>query len=246
MAKKLIIQCGYDEVGWKPLAKFLNALDRGEDINQFQNTEGHIKNDLPSIPSIGWYIKHIQALSKRYTYLYARLWAQERLFTLRSIQTAIQNTHPDYLSKERIRRTTSDPRPLLELCGDFGNAAYENRLDKIFGLHGLSSSCCKDSIPVDYSLSWSKVCAIMVHHYTGDHQMSISALQKFHRALGIRSSEVASNRELLSLEGSNEIKGIRGNIIGRITDTLSQTGKLSSLTPISPLISAFPVSPKPK
>lgn len=59
--------------------------------------------------------------------------------------------------------------PLLELCSKYGDAKCEDIRDKVFGLHTLADTCCRDAVLVDYSLPWYKICGTVLHHHMLKH-----------------------------------------------------------------------------
>lgn len=61
-------------------------------------------------------------------------------------------------------------RPLLELLRIYHGAGCTEIRDKLFGLYGFTESCCRDSVPADYSRSIKDLCNdVLVHHFTSKH-----------------------------------------------------------------------------
>jgi hypothetical protein len=67
----------------------------------------------------------------------------------------LPDTLPAKLSQRRGATRTSDDTgaTLLDLMAIFLDAACKDEKDKVFGLLSLSESCCRDSMPVEYSRS---------------------------------------------------------------------------------------------
>jgi hypothetical protein len=115
----------------------------------------------------------------------------------RNVTRSITGSNARSLSlewRERRQRegnpTKNSGRPLLHLCTSFGGGKCENILDKVFALHGLALPCCRDAIPVDYTLSWLEICTSMLEHYTfkhagEDYTLAVNGIQAFHQTLAI-------------------------------------------------------------
>jgi hypothetical protein len=56
------------------------------------------------------------------------------------------------------------PQPLFKLYAENIAAECHDPRDRIFGLHSLASACCKEVIPVNYSLSFGEVLRTLVRH----------------------------------------------------------------------------------
>jgi hypothetical protein len=121
----------------------------------------------------------------------------------------IRRSIPARLVRQRIdkqRRSKGllqlDESPLHDLCLRFVEAKCEDNRDKIFGLLGIGAKCCRDAIPVDYSLAAYQICGeVLKHHFLahvydkhalslrkGSEAISTSIIptsQIFHRALEI-------------------------------------------------------------
>jgi hypothetical protein len=61
-------------------------------------------------------------------------------------------------------RTEPVSEPLFRLFSEYKTAECEDQRDKIFGLHSLANSCCKEAVQVNYSLKWQVTLANLVHH----------------------------------------------------------------------------------
>jgi len=78
----------------------------------------------------------------------------------------------DWKSKDRqpfsLGKGAYAPRPLIELCAEYGGAKCENQLDKVFGLLGITLSCCVGAVPVDYHLSLTEISQkVLLHQFKG-------------------------------------------------------------------------------
>ncbi|KAH8761463.1 heterokaryon incompatibility protein-domain-containing protein, partial [Hyaloscypha sp. PMI_1271] len=58
------------------------------------------------------------------------------------------------------------PQPLFNLYAEYKAAECHDPRDRIFGLRSLASACCKEEIPVNYSLSWGEVLRTLIRHQT--------------------------------------------------------------------------------
>jgi len=45
----------------------------------------------------------------------------------------------------------------------FGKMDCQDRRDKVFGLHGLSTHCCQAAVGVNYKLSMTEICTKVLH-----------------------------------------------------------------------------------
>jgi hypothetical protein len=77
-----------------------------------------------------------------------------RNWNYRFILELPDNTLPAKLFQRRGEARMSDgTAPLLDLMAIFLHAACKDEKNKVFGLLSLSNSCCRDSMPVEYSRS---------------------------------------------------------------------------------------------
>jgi hypothetical protein len=90
---------------------------------------------------------------------------------------------------EESSLTGSARRSIYQLCSIYGRAECEDQRDKIFGLLGITSSCCSRAIQVDYSAPLSELAQAALLHHIYDHQdCSLKTLESsivFHGYLGI-------------------------------------------------------------
>jgi len=82
------------------------------------------------------------------------------------------------LVRERDARNTtgaSYTRLLLALCLDYKWSACEDLRDRVFGFHSLATKCCREAVPVDYSLHISEISWRLVEHHEQEHHLPYAA-----------------------------------------------------------------------
>jgi hypothetical protein len=96
---------------------------------------------------------------------------------------------PRFVGEEESHLTGNVPRSIFQLCSIYGKARCEDQRDKIFGLLGITSSCCSRAIQVDYSAPLSELAQVVLLHHICDHQdgslMTLESFIDFHHFLGI-------------------------------------------------------------
>jgi hypothetical protein len=141
MARDFIIQCGRDTCSRFSFCSFLDAIEDGVD-----------KRQTDALKSWGRVKKHVSRLQET---IPARLVRQRRRADARAL-------FKDYGSRPV-------PQRWFKLYEDYKTAKCEDPWDKIFGLQTLAYDCCKQEIPVDYSLSWQQVLGNLVRHQISQH-----------------------------------------------------------------------------
>lgn len=58
---------------------------------------------------------------------------------------------------------------LFDLCSRYAEAKCEDPRDKIFGLLGIAAECCREAVPVNYSLSKYEIYGLVIQHHCLDH-----------------------------------------------------------------------------
>ena len=114
--------------------------------------------------------------------------------------------------QEAMSQNRKIDRNLHDLCLRYAEANCQDQRDKVFGLLGFAEDCCKEAVPVDYSLSLYEICGrVLQHHFlmhvydegeqsttkelSGSHLdgrtpgLIILTSQIFHRRLGITTSQ---------------------------------------------------------
>jgi hypothetical protein len=87
---------------------------------------------------------------------------------------------------------SSEPslRALFKLFSDYDEAVCEDKRDNILGLRSLTFTCCKEAVPVDYSLRWPILLDNLVRHQIAHHysipksatsESMVGMFQKFYR-----------------------------------------------------------------
>jgi hypothetical protein len=90
-----------------------------------------------------------------------------RLFRLRRLRATQSPDRLDFkLLKTLFGSALTAPLqvPLFVLFSEFSESECEDQRDKIYGLHGLASSCCRAAIPIDYSLPWPIILTRLIRH----------------------------------------------------------------------------------
>jgi hypothetical protein len=95
--------------------------------------------------------------------------------------------------------TGSEPRAIIHLSSQYGSAGCEDRRDKIFGLLGVSSLCCREAVHVDYSSSFGDITQkALIHHISSPpgthkrHHTQGDVIQLFHEQLKITPNDCQS------------------------------------------------------
>ena len=100
-----------------------------------------------------------------------KVWeVQERLIVLRAIfsSTPVRLLLRRDMGKNvKLRRSRPGPVPLESLYvlfEDYNRAQCEDPRDRILGLRSLAYDCCKEAIPVQYSLGWEGTLWNLIRH----------------------------------------------------------------------------------
>ena len=90
---------------------------------------------------------------------------------IKAMATEIRKTMPARLYREwRARqRNQMSECYLYDLCLRYLEAKCTDPRDKIFGLLSFAAGCCKEAVPVDYSLSRYEICGLVLLHHTLAH-----------------------------------------------------------------------------
>jgi len=95
--------------------------------------------------------------------------------------------------------TGSEPRAIIYLSSQYGSAGCEDRRDKIFGLLGVSSLCCREAVHVDYSSSFEDITQkALIHHISSPpgthkrHHAQGDVIHLFHEQLKITPDDCRS------------------------------------------------------
>jgi hypothetical protein len=124
-------------------------------------------------------------------------------------------------------------RPLLDIFSEYQRTECADRRDKVFGLRTFAPRCCKEAVPVDYSLSMTEIVGQLCQHHLDAHSVlgtkrsvgkesTISESQSLHQKLAIASTDCeksfpwAVTGELLS-KFSPDMHVAQSAIRGRIS-----------------------------
>jgi hypothetical protein len=102
------------------------------------------------------------------------------------------------------------PRLLVDLCKEFRYSKCEDRRDKVFGLRAFALDCCKDAVPVDYTISLAEISWILLFHTAFKHTHGIwmvSYAQKVFRALGVTKQDLEDPTPFLRNKSPTEEAG---------------------------------------
>lgn len=91
--------------------------------------------------------------------------------TTKAMATEIRKTMPArYYRQWRDRRQGQlEDSNLHDLCLRYSEAKCEDPRDKIYGLLSFAAKCCKEAVPVDYTLSRYEVCGLVLRHHATVH-----------------------------------------------------------------------------
>jgi hypothetical protein len=82
---------------------------------------------------------------------------------------------------------------LAELCKAFGSSKCEDRRDRVFGLRALALGCCRDAVPVDYTISLAEISWTLLFHNASKHshgKWEVSPAQQVLQALGVTKQDL--------------------------------------------------------
>lgn len=156
LPRKVMLLCGKDMIDLQDLAFYLLRLGHGHIFcnSQFLTTP---------TDEILW------ANNQPHNTLIPLLSQKDQR---RFVQAVVEYRESSAFSimNERIKRSFDD-RPLLSLSLHYGKSTCEDLRDRVFGLHGIASECCKNAIPVDYSLSVPELSDLLVEHQKTAHEL---------------------------------------------------------------------------
>lgn len=215
---------------------------------------------------IEWISSHMKDFQdgRQSTSLQARYQIMERIDSSFPARLFLRQTSPDkmYSILRGYNIANSNARPLFSLFVDYGHAECEDQRDRIFGILGLATPCCRAAIPVDYSLCWSKILGRLVEHQilnhhsiprsfkSHDHAWTVSQLRTFYldaaRSPSLRRPSMETIDELetfvKSFENWREDQEIQvaGHLRGRVlyispaltTDFSQECQPLPTLSPM--------------
>jgi hypothetical protein len=168
MARDYMLQCGNNTCTKFRLCYFLDAI-------------GHILN-YPSAKSI---------LSRERAEIARRI---SQTIPARLVQQRARGRGGSGSTFGKDHISEPVPQPLFKLYSENKAAECHDPRDRIFGLHSLASACCKEMIPVNYSLSWGEVLGTLVRHQASHSsiapkgswktpQSTVKEFQEFYRTL---------------------------------------------------------------
>ena len=158
LATDVLIQCGNDHCNWEDFSSCVRKFMAGG-IRQIGTVSGSMTNSgrLPQFID-----EYMEDDERPYP---------EVIYDLRD-----STVHR--LIRERDARNTtgaSYPRLLLALCLDYKWSACEDLRDRVFGFHNFATKCCREAVPVDYSLHISEISGRLVEHHEQEHHLPNAA-----------------------------------------------------------------------
>jgi hypothetical protein len=138
MARDYVLQCGNNTCTRFRLCYFLDAI-------------GHILKYPPTKSVLS---KERAEIARRITQTIPARLIQQRAMGLKDTSSTFSKDH----TSER------EPQPLFNLYTENNSAECQDPRDRVFGLHSLASTCCKEVIPVNYSLSLGEVLRTLLRH----------------------------------------------------------------------------------
>jgi hypothetical protein len=150
MARDFVIQCGQDTCSQLLLCSFLDAI---EYIMGERHTEYLLSGATPQSEASRIH----QTIPARLVRQRRGTDASEDMFKFHGYKPILQ--------------------PWFKLYKDYKAANCEDQRDRIFGLHSMASDCCKQDIPVDYSLSWQQILGNLVRHQVSQHIIAPKSLK---------------------------------------------------------------------
>ena len=155
----------------------------------------------------------------------------------RYLADEISGSLPGQFFNDRIERATKGraSSPLLELCSKYGDAKCEDIRDKVFGLHTLANTCCRDTVLVEYSLPWYQICGTVLHHHMREHTPKdpsylINISQEFHGKMRM-SDVVPPKRKELEPDAETVPESRYGKLYIEAVGYFR--GHISSISPLS-------------
>lgn len=155
MARNLVLQCGKSSCTWLRLAWLFGAL---LNFNKTYRLDAHALHGRDET------IKAIQ----------------------RTIPTSLV-LQRQYQNDNHLGALKYKPYlcPLLGLFEEFGEAECHDLRDRIFGLQSMAELCCREAVPVDYSLTWADIYEKLLEHYILHHEMKTPRLFRNWSEVGI-------------------------------------------------------------
>lgn len=111
-----------------------------------------------------------------------------------------------------------DPNtPLLSLMQTYRDAKCADIRDKLFGLHSIALSCCRKSVPIDYTRSTYNLCGMILahhfYHHSKDGATIVSQSEDLHRRLRGQTLESTAECPHFDREETNFIE-VAGRLRG--------------------------------
>ena len=99
----------------------------------------------------------------------------------------------------RRSRRLPQLQELAGLCNTFGSSKCEDRHDKVFGLRALALRCCRDAVPVDYTISLAEISWKLLFHDASKHnyhrgKWDVTLAQEILLALSVTKQELETPR----------------------------------------------------
>ena len=177
LAKSISLHLGDDSCNWNDLAFFIRQLEERVVVRAVGRDENQ-----PNEISI------MQAMLERIQ---------------RSVPARLIHERDEIKSKILTINDSSAGigfRPLLDIFLEYQRAECADKRDKVFGLHTLAPRCCKEAVPVDYSLSMTEIVAQLCQHHLDAHSVlgsersvgqrsTIGESQRLHQKLAIASTD---------------------------------------------------------
>jgi len=145
LAEKVLIYCGDDQLTWPCLRVFF------EHVYQHSRYGTGVHLELGALRTMCSEIRKTMPT---------------RLCHQRSTRLCQQRS---YKAKEKCDKGIKEESNMYDLCLRYAESLCEDPRDKVYGLLGFAAGCCKFAIPVDYSLSMSQVCGLVLEHYCTSH-----------------------------------------------------------------------------
>ncbi|KAG4442033.1 hypothetical protein IFR05_002501 [Cadophora sp. M221] len=165
---------------------------------------GHLQLEWPSLHHVGITIRINQSIGEfDYSDKNSVDALRKSIYDCMAFPLCLNETRRCRRSEDRNTVVEKDPPSLFDLCIKHGQAECEDPRDKVYGLQSMAQTCCREAVPIDYSLSLPDISAMVVSHHISMHtpqditqyrwrENLVGSLEKFYSALSVTSKNYPS------------------------------------------------------
>ncbi|KAH6719484.1 heterokaryon incompatibility protein-domain-containing protein, partial [Leptodontidium sp. MPI-SDFR-AT-0119] len=134
-ATDIIIYCGHLQLQWPPLHHVGITIRINQSIGEFDYSDEH------SVDAV-----------------------RKSIYDCMAFPLCLNETRRCRSSEDRNIALNKNHSSLFDLCIKHGQAQCEDPRDKVYGLQSMAQTCCREAVPIDYSLSLPDISAMVVSH----------------------------------------------------------------------------------